>query len=223
MKVRGRTVPRVCSTDSGRLENAWTFLRVWLQWEECVCGGAKWGQLEGWSRTWPKSLECCPQKSCSDGAPLQEFNPMGHLYSHFKPLCEPHRGWTKVRTRLSSELRDMMVRSCWRAVGAESRSSCCNKYREGCIIMESLMNGFRLLGSLGHLHTAMVKVLCMCLCVSVCVAMCIQSWETWSFPGRDGCGRRRLGGSSEMVPDCRVCFEFLLYEPVLALRHGNNL
>ena len=56
-------------------------------------------------------------------------------------------------------------------MGAESQSSCCNKYREGCIIMESLMNGFRLLGPLGHLHTAMVKVLCMCLYVSVCVAM----------------------------------------------------
>lgn len=129
MKVRGKIVLSVCSADSGSLEIAWTFLRVWLQWEECVYGGAKWGQLEGWSRTSQKSLECCPKKSCNDGAPLQEFNPMGYLHSHFRPLCEPHRRWIKVRTRLSSELRDMMVRTCWRAVGAESQSSCCNKHR----------------------------------------------------------------------------------------------
>lgn len=176
MKVRGRTVPSVCSADLGRLENAWTFLRVWLQWEECVYGGAKWGQLEGWSRTWPKSLECCPQKSCSDGAPLQEFNPMGHLYSHFRPLSEPHRGRTKVRTRLSSELRDMMVRSCWRAVGAESQSSCCNKYREGCITMESLMNGFRLLGPLGTCTRQRWKC-CVCVSMWVYVWLCVSNHE----------------------------------------------
>ena len=150
--------------------------------------GAKWARLEGRSRTWQKSLECCPEQSCSDGAPLQGWNPVGHLHSHLRALCEPHRGWTKVRTRLSSELRDMMLRTCWRAVGAESQSSCCNKHREGCIIIESLMNGFKLLGPLGHLHTATVKVPCMCVYASVCVAMCVQSWETWIEAFLEGVG-----------------------------------
>lgn len=58
----------------------------------------------------------------------------------------------------------------------------------------------------------------------VCV-VCVSNHAELAqkLPGKGGCGGRGLGGYSEMVPDCRVCFEFLPCEPVLALRRGNNL
>lgn len=82
------------------------------------------------------------------------------------------------------------------------------------------MIGFRLLGPLGHLAgSSRGSVVCM----SVWLCVSNHAELAQKLPGKGGCGGRGLEGYAEMVPDCRVCFEFLLYEPVLALRHGNNL
>lgn len=75
---------------------------------------------------------------------------------------------------------------------------------------------FQAHGAFVPLQTAAREVLYVGVCGCVCAVM-------WNFPGKGGYGGRGLGSYSEMVPDCRVCFEFLLCEPVLALSHGNNL
>lgn len=76
------------------------------------------------------------------------------------------------------------------------------------------MTGFGLVGPLGHQSAV---------CLLVCPCVSSHGHLIRGFPGKGECGGRGLGAYSEMVPDSRVCFEFLLCEPVLALRHGNNL
>jgi hypothetical protein len=56
---------------------------------------------------------------------------------------------------------------------------------------------------------------------TLCVAVCLIVRFEYMLSLDCGCGGRP-GGYSELVPDCRVCFEFLLYEPGVALRHWNN-